>query len=276
DNDPANGEKYGKLYNWYAVTDPRKLAPKGWHIPSDAEWTILTDHLGGETVAGGKMKSTKFWASPNTDATNKSGFSGLPGGACEYDGMFNYIGLGGYWWSSTEDDVGSAWCRCLFYNSGVVGRYNGAKQAGFSVLCLKQEEVKETQVSTVTQEGSKDIIDVPDDPVVVDPDEGKIFTVVEEMPTFPGGEAELFKYLQKNIKFPPIARENGIQGRVFVTFVVDKDGKVKDAKVLRGIGGGCDEEALRVVRSMPDWKAGKQNGRAVSVQYNLPINFTLR
>lgn len=139
-----------------------------------------------------------------------------------------------------------------------------------------QEEVKETQVSTVTQEGSKDIVDVPDDPVVADPDEGKIFTVVEEMPTFPGGEAELFKYLQKNIKFPPIARENGIQGRVFVTFVVDKDGKVKDAKILRGIGGGCDEEALRVVRSMPDWKAGKQNGRAVSVQYNLPINFTLK
>jgi protein TonB len=139
-----------------------------------------------------------------------------------------------------------------------------------------QEEVKETQVSTVTQEGNKDIIDVPEDPVVGDPDEGKIFTVVEEMPTFPGGEEKLFDYLRKNIKFPPVARENGIQGRVFVTFVVDKDGKVKDAKILRGIGGGCDEEALRVIRNMPDWKAGKQNGRPVSVQYNLPVNFTLK
>lgn len=139
-----------------------------------------------------------------------------------------------------------------------------------------QEEVKEVQVSTVTQEGNKDIIDVPTDPVVTDPDEGKIFTVVEEMPSFPGGEEKLFDYLRKNIKFPPVARENGIQGRVFVTFVVDKDGKVKDARILRGIGGGCDEEALRVISNMPDWKPGKQNGRSVSVQYNLPVNFTLK
>ncbi|MFM7216883.1 MAG: energy transducer TonB [Bacteroidota bacterium] len=138
-----------------------------------------------------------------------------------------------------------------------------------------QEEVKETQVSTVTQEGNKDVVDVPEDPVVSD-DDGKIFTVVEEMPTFPGGEEKLFEYLRKNIKFPPVARENGIQGRVFVTFVVDKDGKVKDARVLRGVGGGCDEEALRVIRNMPDWKSGKQNGRPVSVQYNLPVNFTLK
>lgn len=139
-----------------------------------------------------------------------------------------------------------------------------------------QEEVKEVQVSTVTQEGNKDIVDVPTDPVVTDPDEGKIFTVVEEMPSFPGGEEKLFDYLRKNIKFPPVARENGIQGRVFVTFVVDKDGRVKDARILRGIGGGCDEEALRVISNMPDWKPGKQNGRSVSVQYNLPVNFTLK
>lgn len=138
-----------------------------------------------------------------------------------------------------------------------------------------QEEVKEIQVSTVTQEGSKDVIDLPTDPVG-DPDEGKIFTVVEEMPTFPGGEEELFKYLQRNIKYPAIARENGISGRVYVTFVVDKDGKIKDAKILRGVGGGCDEEALRVVRNMPDWKSGRQNGRPVQVQYNLPVNFTLK
>ena len=140
-----------------------------------------------------------------------------------------------------------------------------------------QEEVKEVQVSTVTQEGSKDVVDLPpDNPVVGDPDEGKIFTVVEEMPSFPGGEEELFKYLQRNIKYPAIARENGISGRVYVTFVVDKDGKIKDAKILRGIGGGCDEEALRVVRNMPEWKSGRQNGRPVQVQYNLPVNFTLK
>ncbi|HNS12422.1 MAG TPA: energy transducer TonB [Bacteroidia bacterium] len=138
-----------------------------------------------------------------------------------------------------------------------------------------QEEIKDVQVSTVTVEGDKDIIDLPDENPIGE-DEGKIFTVVEEMPGFPGGEGKLFEYLQKNIKYPPVARENGIQGRVYVTFVVDKDGKIKDAKILRGIGGGCDEEALRVIRNMPEWKAGRQNGRSVQVQYNLPVNFTLK
>jgi protein TonB len=137
-----------------------------------------------------------------------------------------------------------------------------------------QEKLSETTISTVTQEGAKTDEIPPEEPV--DPDAGKIFTIVEEMPSFPGGDTKLFEFLQKNIKYPPIARENGIQGRVYVTFVVDKEGKIKDAKVIRGIGGGCDEEALRVVRAMPEWKIGKQNGRPVAVQYNLPINFTLK
>jgi periplasmic protein TonB len=137
-----------------------------------------------------------------------------------------------------------------------------------------QEETKDVQVSTITQEG-EDLPDIPPEPTV-DPDEGKVFTVVEEMPSFPGGEEKLFEYLSKGIKYPAIARENNITGRVYVNFVVDKDGKIKDAKVLRGIGGGCDEEALRVVRSMPDWKPGRQNGRNVQVSYNLPVNFNLK
>jgi len=138
-----------------------------------------------------------------------------------------------------------------------------------------QEETKDVQVATVTQEGNKDLPDLPPDPVAVEAEE-KPFIVVEEMPTFPGGEDKLMKYLRDNIKYPPVARENGIQGRVYVTFVVDKDGKIKDLKLLRGIGGGCDEEAMRVVKSMPDWKPGRQNGRNVPVQYNLPVNFALR
>ena len=139
-----------------------------------------------------------------------------------------------------------------------------------------QEKLVETNVSTVTQEGDPNAEVAPPD-VVEDPDAGKIFTIVEEMPQFPGGgEAALVKYLQNNIKYPPMARENGIEGIVYVTFVVDKDGKVKDAKILRGRGAGMDEEALRVIRSMPDWKAGKQNGRTVAVQYNLPVNFKLQ
>jgi protein TonB len=106
--------------------------------------------------------------------------------------------------------------------------------------------------------------------------EEQIFTIVEEMPSFPGGEAALMKYLATNIKYPAIAKDAGIQGTVYVTFVVDTDGKVKDVRVLRSIGGGCDEEAIRVVQSMPAWKPGKQRGKSVKVQYNLPIRFTLR
>ncbi|MEO0312739.1 MAG: hypothetical protein RIQ89_2396 [Bacteroidota bacterium] len=139
-----------------------------------------------------------------------------------------------------------------------------------------QEEIKETTVSTVTQEG-EEIVDLPpENPVVADPDEGKVFLVVEEMPEFPGGQEKMYDYIYKNFKYPAMARENGIQGRVYVTFVVDKDGDVKDAKVARGIGGGCDEEALRVIKSMPNWKPGKQNGRNVMVQYSIPINLTLK
>ena len=154
DNDPANGAKYGKLYNWYAVNDSRGLAPVGYHIPSDAEWTILTDFLGGEEAAaarvagknldgdefaGTKMKSTDFWADyegNSGNGTNESGFSGLPGGG--FNGSFNYIGKYGYWWSSTEFDSSNAWGRNLGYYLGNVFRYSGYfKRFGFSVRCLR-------------------------------------------------------------------------------------------------------------------------------------------
>ena len=100
--------------------------------------------------------------------------------------------------------------------------------------------------------------------------------VVESMPEFPGGEAALYKFLGENIKYPQMAKESGIQGRVFVTFVVERNGSVTDVRVLRGIGGGCDEEAVRVVQNMPSWTPGKQRGKAVRVQYNLPVKFTLQ
>lgn len=106
-------------------------------------------------------------------------------------------------------------------------------------------------------------------------EETQIFTVVESMPGFPGGEAARIKYLNENIKYPQMARESGIQGRVFVTFVVERDGAVTDVRVLRGIGGGCDEEAVRVIKNMPKWNAGKQRGKPVRVQFNMPILFKL-
>ena len=106
--------------------------------------------------------------------------------------------------------------------------------------------------------------------------EQEIFQIVEEMPDFPGGVAKLSEYLQKNIKYPQMARESGIQGRVFVNFVVEPDGSVSNVKVLRSLGGGCDEEAMRVVKAMPKWKPGKQRGKAVRVSYILPVNFKLQ
>jgi protein TonB len=139
-----------------------------------------------------------------------------------------------------------------------------------------QEKLSETNVGLTTQEGEEGATELPPEPVVTDPDEGKVFTYVEEMPAFPGGEGAMYDYLRSKIKYPPMARENNITGKVYINFVVDKDGQIKDVKVLRGIGFGCDEEAVRVIKAMPSWKPGKQNGRSVSVSYNMPINFTLK
>lgn len=113
-----------------------------------------------------------------------------------------------------------------------------------------------------------------DDEVVIV--EQEIFTIVEEQPSFPGGEASLMEYLRNNIKYPQLAKESNIQGTVFVTFVVEPNGSISNTKVLRGIGGGCDEEAIRVVKNMPSWQPGKQRGKPVRVQFNLPIRFILQ
>ena len=147
-NTAANGTTYGKLYNWYAVagihdTDPNTpnkiLAPTGWHVPSDAEWTTLTTFLGGENVAGGKMKATgtSLWNTPNTEATNSSGFTGLPGGYRNYNGSFYSIGFYGYWWSSSETDTAVAWNRLLNCYNGTAYRYFINKTIGFSVRYLR-------------------------------------------------------------------------------------------------------------------------------------------
>ena len=106
-------------------------------------------------------------------------------------------------------------------------------------------------------------------------DEAQVFQVVEDNPEFPGGEEALMRFLNDNIRYPAIARESGIQGTVFIQFIVERDGSVSNVRVVRGIGGGCDEESLRVVGRMPRWTPGKQRGRAVRVEFVLPIRFTL-
>jgi uncharacterized protein (TIGR02145 family) len=142
-NDVANDALYGKLYNWYAVTDSRGLCPTGWHVPSDGEWTTLTDFLGGQSVAGGAMKSTATqptlggWNTPNTGATNSSGFTGLPGGYRASGGGFYVLGDYGHWWSSSDAGSGNAWFRILFYYYADAYRYGNFHRNGFSVRCAR-------------------------------------------------------------------------------------------------------------------------------------------
>ena len=135
-HDPKNGEVYGKLYNWYAVKDSRNLAPSGYHIPSDLEWSLLTEYLGGEEIAGFKMKSTSGWYD-NGNGDNSSGFNGLPGGYCNNNGSFGDITGYGNFWCSSENNASSAWFRFLFSYSTKVLRDGYGKYNGFSVRCLR-------------------------------------------------------------------------------------------------------------------------------------------
>ena len=137
----SNFQDYGVLYNWPAALT---ACPDGWHLPSDDEWTILTNFLGGQSVAGGKMKSTRTepdphprWNSPNTGATNESGFSGLPGGYRSGSGNFSSVGNLGYWWSSTEYSSTNAWLRYLIHDNVNADRLSSNKEYGFSVRCLR-------------------------------------------------------------------------------------------------------------------------------------------
>ena len=141
-NTSANSTTYGRLYNWFTV-NTGNLCPTGWHVPSDVEWTSLTTNLGGESIAGGKLKATTLWNSPNNGATNSSGFTAIPGGGRYNNGSYSFsgynsiIGYYGYWWSSTESSIVNAWFRGLLYDFNHAGRENDSKKNGFSVRCLR-------------------------------------------------------------------------------------------------------------------------------------------
>jgi uncharacterized protein (TIGR02145 family) len=156
ENKPENGAVYGKLYNWYAVNDPRGLAPKGYHIPSYKEWDVFTGLLRGMTEAGGKLKETgtKHWKEPNTDATDEIGFTALPGGVRYADGSFSRLGEDGYWWSTKENDDTTACMSNINFQTKffllnlrwgektIPGKekeesYTAEKKVGGSIRCLK-------------------------------------------------------------------------------------------------------------------------------------------
>ena len=148
-----------------------------------------------------------------------------------------------------------------------------------------QDELQETNtaIGAFTVEGNdeeagqvlkaKEVIAEPEPPKV---EEAKVFDVVEQMPSFPGGQAALMQWLSSNIKYPVVAEENGVQGRVVCTFVVEKDGSITDVKVVRGVDPSLDKEAVRVLKQMPHWIPGKQNGSAVRVKYTVPVTFRLQ
>jgi uncharacterized protein (TIGR02145 family) len=144
-NDPVNDGLYGKLYNHYAVTDSRGLCPTGWHVPSDGEWTILENHLGGAGVAGGALKSTALlpapggWNPPNAGATNSSGFTAPPGGLRLSNGDFVGLTYLGFWWSSTVSSAFNSWYRDLAFHSSSIGRNinHSLRTHGLSLRCCR-------------------------------------------------------------------------------------------------------------------------------------------
>jgi uncharacterized protein (TIGR02145 family) len=141
DGNESNVNTYGRLYTWYAVMDSRNVCPTGWHVPSDAEWTTLTTYLGGKRVAGGKLKETgtTHWRSPNTGATNETGFTALPSGYRDSDGTYGDVVDYGAWWSSSERSTTDAYYRYMYRHSSSVYRrsHYSDKRNGFSVRCLR-------------------------------------------------------------------------------------------------------------------------------------------
>ena len=138
-NDGSNKAGYGALYNWYAVNDPRNIAPVGWHIPSDEEWTALANFLQGRSQAGGKLKATgtTHWSDPNSGATNSSGFSALPGGYRTKDGVFQNLSFCSTWWATTEYTQSVAWYRYVDYGTSSIYSVSIYKKSGLSTRCVK-------------------------------------------------------------------------------------------------------------------------------------------
>jgi len=152
DNETEHEATYGKLYNWYAVSDPRGLAPAGWHIPTDEEWKELEMCLGMRQAEAGykgwrgkdhggmlKEPGTLHWKAPNSGATDESGFTALPGGYRDVDGCFYVLGYSGYWWSASQFAPYFAWYRSLYYTHSKIHRTNSYEGDGFSVRCLRDD-----------------------------------------------------------------------------------------------------------------------------------------
>jgi len=143
------------------------------------------------------------------------------------------------------------------------------------IIEIVEDEVKveDVKIADTEADAKTEVQEFKQEEEVV---EEEVFTIVESMPEFPGGTTKMMEYLRDNVKYPPAAKANGITGKVFVNFTIGKNGEIRDIKIIRGVHDLLDKEAIRVVKAMPTWKAGKQRGKAVSVSFNLPINFVLK
>jgi uncharacterized protein (TIGR02145 family) len=207
-NNPDNGDRYGKLYNWYAVNDPRGLAPKGWKVPSDEDWSRLTDFLGGESVAGKKMKFTDFWADNDGQSghgTNESGFLGLPGGSRRFDGNFDsVVGKSGYWWSSTEYDTYVAWRRAMYYNYGNVNRADVSKKNGESVRCVKDTDTYNNMGNSYdTSDNDNQAITCLQKSISIDPNDANEYYNMGNSYNKSGNYEKAITYYEKTISINP-------------------------------------------------------------------------
>jgi len=249
---------------------------------------VADGRLEGYNVLGPTKRPIKgpYNTGPNLDACGLGYEAALAEpGDDRWDGVFRLQFLGAH--GTNRDDDGLIVCDRSYLEyaraSGEWRSNNGKLQRTFIVTKEGESTYSEMELRNMEYSEDEGLLTEPvstedvirEQSVNLSADE-QVFTIVEEMPSFPGGEAELFKYLGRNLNYPQTARNDGVSGVVYLTFVVEKNGRLRDAKVLRGIGGGCDEEALRLVSSMPPWIPGRQRGKPVNVQYNLPIRFTLR
>jgi TonB family protein len=249
---------------------------------------VVDGRLEGYNVLGPARRPIKgpYNTGPNLDACGFGFEAALAEpGDDRWDGVFRLQFLGAH--GTTRDEDGLIVCDRSYLEyaraSGEWRSNNGKLQRTFIVTKEGESTYSEMELRNMEYSEDEGLLTEPvstedvirEQSVNLSADE-QVFTIVEEMPSFPGGEAELFKYLGRNLNYPQTARNDGVSGVVYLTFVVEKNGRLRDAKVLRGIGGGCDEEAVRVVSTMPAWKPGRQSGRPVNVQYNLPIRFSLR
>ncbi len=273
DNNSSNVSKYGYLYNWGTA---KNVCPDGWHLPSYAEWTTLTDYLGGAKVAGKKLKSANGWQLSGgvNYGNNESGFSALPGGyRYYYDSSFDNVGKRGYWWSSTPSVRESAWIRKLNYDNGEVELVDRYRNIGHSVRCVKNKSfnMSNSNVSNSNMSSSNNA----DNSNYNNDFDNTVYTVVDQMPEFPGGDIALKRFIAQNVEYPKEARENDIQGTVYLRFVVKKDGSIGKVEIERGVHKLLDDAAIKVVKSLPDFNPGKQGGRNKNVWFSIPVKFRL-